>query len=204
MNFKSYGRRMVVFVIAAGITLIAAGATWAATDDVAAGAERNRVAAAATKAVGGGKAVDVERSDDVVGAYDVEVRKTDGTEVDLLLDKSLKVLQRENDDWDNDDDGSDDDGWDGDRAAAPLDNDDNPDVTRSGRVDADDRPLTKTEHTKVVAAAAKAVGSGTVTDVEASDDLGTAYEAEVHDRAGTEWDIELDAKFAVVSKSRDS
>jgi uncharacterized membrane protein YkoI len=203
MNFKSYGRRMVVFVIAAGFTLVAAGATWAATDDVAAGAERNRVAAAATKAVGGGKAIDVEHSDDVIGAYDVEVRKTDGTEVDLVLDKSLKVLQRENDESDDDGDW-DDDGWEGDRAAAPFDNDDNPDINRSGRMDADDRPLTKTEHAKVIAAATKAVGSGTVTDVEASDDIGTAYEAEVYDRAGTEWDIELDAKFAVVSKSRDS
>lgn len=48
------------------------------------------------------------------------------------------------------------------------------------------------------------MGSGTVTDVEASDDFGTAYEAEVYDRAGTEWDIELDAKFVIVSKSRDS
>lgn len=199
MNFMSYGRRMVVFVIAGAVILVAAGATWAASDDVTAVAERNRVAAAATKAVGGGEAIDVERSDDVIGAYDVEVRQTDGTEVDLLLDKSLKVLQRENDDWDNDDDG-----WDGDRAAAPLDNDDNPGVNRSRGVDADDRPLTTTEHSMAVAAATKAVGSGTVTDVEASDDFGTAYEAEVYDRAGTEWDIELDAKFAVVSKSRDS
>ena len=40
--------------------------------------------------------------------------------------------------------------------------------------------------------------------MEASNDFGSAYEAEVFDRAGMEWDIELDAKFAVVSKSRDS
>jgi uncharacterized membrane protein YkoI len=203
MNFKSYGRRMVVFVIAAGITLIAAGTTWASTDNVAAGAERNRVASAATTAAGGGTATDVEHSDDVSGAYEVEVRKPDGTEVDLLLDSRLKVLQRENDDRDDDD--RDDDSWDDDRPAAAPDNDDNPDVTRAGRgIDADDRPLTKTEQAKVSAAAVKAVGSGTVTDMEASDDVGTAYEAEVYDRAGTEWDVELDAAFAVVSKSRDN
>ncbi|HJR90521.1 MAG TPA: hypothetical protein VJ782_10220 [Aeromicrobium sp.] len=87
--------------------------------------------------------------------------------------------------------------------AAP-DNDDNPDVSRSVGLDADDRPLTGSERAKIATAAAKAVGSGTVTDMEASDDFGTAYEAEVYDRAGAEWDVELDAKFAVVAKSRDS
>lgn len=88
--------------------------------------------------------------------------------------------------------------------AAPLDNDDNPHISRFDGVDADDRPLTASERAKVTAAATQAVGSGTVTDMEASDDLGTAYEAEVYDRAGAEWDVELDARFAVVSKSRDS
>lgn len=88
--------------------------------------------------------------------------------------------------------------------AAPLDNDDNPRVNRFDGADADDRPLTASERAKVTAAASQAVGSGTVTDMEASDDFGTAYEAEVYDRGGAEWDVELDARFAVVSKSRDS
>ena len=88
--------------------------------------------------------------------------------------------------------------------AAPLDNDDNPGVNRFDGVDADDRLLTSNEQARIAAAATQAVGAGTVTDMEASDDLGTAYEAEVYDRAGAEWDVELDARFAVVSKSRDS
>jgi hypothetical protein len=88
--------------------------------------------------------------------------------------------------------------------AAPLDNDDNPGVDRFDDVDADDRLLTGDEQARIAAAATKAVGTGTVTDMEASDDFGTAYEAEVYDRAGAEWDVELDARFAVVSKSRDS
>ena len=88
-------------------------------------------------------------------------------------------------------------------AAAP-DNDDNPHVNQSRFTDADDRLLTSTEKARIAAAAIRAVGSGTTTDMEASDDPGTAYEAEVYDRAGAEWDVELDAKFAVVSKSRDS
>ena len=90
------------------------------------------------------------------------------------------------------------------RIAAAPDNDDNPHVTPTGYVDADDRLLTSNEQAQIAAAATKAVGSGTTTDMEASDDAGTAYEAEVHDSAGVEWDVELDAKFAVVSKSRDS
>ena len=134
MNFKSYGGRLVVFLVACSITLIAAGTASAMSDDVA-GTERGRV------------------------------------------------------------------------AAVQPDNDDNPHVTSrttSYTVDADDRPLTDRERAQITTAAAKAVGSGTVTDMEASDDLNTAYEAEVHDQRGAEWDVELDATFAVVSKSRDS
>lgn len=93
---------------------------------------------------------------------------------------------------------------DGHDASAPDDNDDNPHVGRSHSADADDRPLTGSEKAKIAAAALKAVGSGTVTDMEPSDDLGAAYEAEVYDRTGGEWDVELDATFAVVAKERDS
>lgn len=131
MNFKSYGGRMVVFLVACSITLIAAAAASAVSDDVT------------------------------------------GTDDDLVA------------------------------AAAQPDNDDNPHVT-SHIVEADDRPLTDRERALITTAAGKAVGSGTVTDMEASDDLNSAYEAEVHDRRGAEWDVELDATFAVVSKSRDS
>lgn len=135
MNFKSYGGRLVAFLIVSAVILTAAAAlTWAETrDDLPA-------SAAGSQAI----------------------------------------------------------------AATPPDNDDNPQVGRSGGWDADDRPLTGSERTRIAAAAVKAVGSGTVTDMEASDDLGTAYEAEVYDRTGAEWDVELDATFSVVTKSRDS
>ena len=42
-----------------------------------------------------------------------------------------------------------------------------------------------------------------MTDAEASDDLGTAFEAEVRDRNGVEWDVELDANYDVVTKTKD-
>ena len=203
MNFTSYGygRGMVVFLIAASITLVAAaGTAWADERNEVRGADRDRVAAAAVKAAGGGTATEVERSDDPGEAYEVEVRIADGTEVDVVLDGSLRALQREDDDMDNDDDGYDDDR---DETVSP-DNDDNPDVSRMDRADeADDRALTEAERSKATAAAVKAVGSGTATDVEASDDLGTAFEAEVTDRTGTEWDVELSANYRVVSKTQD-
>ncbi len=201
MNFKSYGHRMVVFLIAASITLVAAaGTAWAEARNDVRGADRDRVAAAAVKAAGGGTATEVERGDDAGEAYEVEVRKADGTEVDVVLDGRLRALHRENDDMDNDDD--DDYADDRDDVVSP-DNDDNPDASRTHSGDAEDRALTEAERSRAIAAAVQAVGSGTATDVEASDDLGTAFEAEVTDRAGGEWDVELDASYEVVSKAKD-
>ena len=39
--------------------------------------------------------------------------------------------------------------------------------------------------------------------MEASDDLGTAYEVEVRKADGTEWNVDLDTDFTVVNKSID-
>ncbi|KUL23165.1 PepSY domain-containing protein [Actinoplanes awajinensis] len=70
--------------------------------------------------------------------------------------------------------------------------------------DADDRVLTAAERSSAEKAALAAVGSGTILDVEASDDQGVAYEAEVRDAAGQEWDVQLDTAFAVVAKTADN
>ena len=68
--------------------------------------------------------------------------------------------------------------------------------------DADDRALGASERTSAERAALNAVNGGTVTEVEAGDDPGEAYEVEV--RAGnTEWDVELAADFTVVRKTVD-
>ena len=45
---------------------------------------------------------DVETSDDPGEAYEVEVRKDDGTEVDVTLDKDLKVVGQDSDDASDD------------------------------------------------------------------------------------------------------
>ncbi|WP_110180550.1 PepSY domain-containing protein [Nocardioides solisilvae] len=69
--------------------------------------------------------------------------------------------------------------------------------------DSDDRVLTDAERADAERAALAAVGGGTVTDVEASDDRGVAYEVEVRAEDGSEVDVDLDDSFEVVSKETD-
>ena len=71
---------------------------------------------------------------------------------------------------------------------------------RERRPDADDRALSAAERTSAEKAALDAVGGGTITDVDASDDRGEAYEVEVRKANGTEWDVTLDSDFKVLDK----
>jgi uncharacterized membrane protein YkoI len=183
MNTEILRRKRVLVPAIGTVAALAIGTTaWSASANNVTGSERDRVAEAAIKIVGGGTAEDVEHGDDASEAYEVEVRRANGTEVEVSLDKNLKEVRTE---VDNDDDG-DDDG---------RDNDDGDD-------DTDDRALSAKEKSSATKAALKAV-SGTVTDVEASDDPGTSYEVEVRTAQGVEWDIDLDRNFAVVSKTKD-
>lgn len=182
-------KRIVIPVVALAVLGIG-GFAWAASADTDLwGSERDRVGNAASEAVGGGMVTDVERSDDLGEAYEVEVRKNDGTEVDVSLDDRLNVIGQDVDDDDRWDDR--DDRWD--------DRDDRDDRWD----DRDDRPLTADERRSAANAAAAEVGSGRVVDVEAGDDRGVAYEVEVHAADHTEWDIQLDSNFRVVGKSID-
>lgn len=176
MNTTKLRSKRVLIPAIATVAVLGVGATvWTATaDDNLQGDERDRVATAAVEAAGGGEAVDVESSDDRGEAYEVEVRREDGTEVDVALDENLEVVRQ---DEDGDDDADD---------------------------DADDRDLGDAERADAEKAALAAVGGGTVLQVEASDDPGEAYEAEVRDRDGAEWDIVLDADFTVLHKSVDN
>jgi uncharacterized membrane protein YkoI len=183
-------KRIWIPSVLALLGLGVAGTVWATTasaDDLG-GSERDRVVAAAKTAAGDGDVVSAESSDrdrddtdadDRNEAYEVEIRKADGTEVDVKLDKDLKVIGQEADD----DNGRDDDATD-----AP---------------EADDRALSADERSSAGKAATAAVGGGTVTAVEASDDRGVAYEVDVRKVGGTEWDIDLDSSFDVVSKHLD-
>ncbi|MBU2697209.1 PepSY domain-containing protein [Pimelobacter sp. 30-1] len=177
-------KRIVIPAVATVAVLAVGGTLWAASADEVRGDERDRVETAAVTAAGGGKAVEVEKSDDRGEAYEVEVRLEDGREVDITLDADLRVVERDADDAD--------------------------DLAGTGstggaveRPDADDRLLSTAERTAAEKAALAAVGGGTVVDVDPSDDPGVAYEVEVRDRSGAEWDVDLDAAFAVVARVQD-
>ena len=169
-------KRVIIPTTVAVAVLGVGGAVWASTasaDDVS-GGERDRVASAALEVAGGGTVTDVETGDDPGEAYEVEVRTDDGQELDVTLDQDLEVVAQESDD---DSDGRDD---------------------RTGEDGRDDegRALTDAERSSAEEAALEAVGGGTVTDVEASDDASQAYEVDVVAEDGTEWDVDLDASFA--------
>ena len=66
------------------------------TDQSLTGASADRAAEAALAAAGGGAVLNVESDDDGAG-YEVEIRKADGTEVEVELDKGFNVVQREDD-----------------------------------------------------------------------------------------------------------
>jgi uncharacterized membrane protein YkoI len=97
MNTAKLRSKRVIVTTAAVAALAVGGGVWAtaaSADPDVSGSDRDRVGNAAVQAVGGGTVVDVETSDDQGEAYEVEVRKPDGSEVDVALDKDLKVLSQ--------------------------------------------------------------------------------------------------------------
>lgn len=190
---KLRSKKIVIPAIAAVAVLGVGGVAWSsAASDGLQGDQLDRAGSAAVEAAGGGTVTDSETSDDPGETYEVEVTKDDGTEVDVALDGDYRVVRQDTDDRDDRDDDSDD-------RDDVDDRDDRDD--RDG--DADDRVLDDAERTAAEQAALAAVGSGTVTDVEASDDRGEAYEVEVRQANGTEWNVELDSSYAVLDKRTD-
>ena len=100
---KLRSKRIVLPTIAVVAALGIGGVVWATSasaEDVS-GSERDRVSSAALDAAGGGKVTSAETSDDPGEAYEVEVRKADGTEVDVALDQDLNVVRQDADDRDD-------------------------------------------------------------------------------------------------------
>jgi hypothetical protein len=62
------------------------------------GPEADRAAKAAVDAIGGGRAVGVERDDDDGEAWEVEVVRPDGSEVEVLLTRDLQEVGTETED----------------------------------------------------------------------------------------------------------
>jgi uncharacterized membrane protein YkoI len=188
---KLRSKKIVIPTIAAVAVIGVGGVVWSsASADELTGTELDRASSAALAEVGEGKVTDSEQDDDN-GGYEVEVTKDDGTEVDVDLDDSYQVIGQDADD-DRYDDAND----------ATDDRDDRDDANDD--LDGDDRVLTDAERTSVEKAALEAVGSGTVTDAEVSDDRGEAYEVEVRQANGTEWTVELDDSFTVLAKRVDN
>jgi uncharacterized membrane protein YkoI len=199
---KLRSKRIVIPTIAAVAVIGVGGVIWSsASADELTGTELDRASSAALDAVGEGRVTDTERGDEE-GAYEVEVTKDDGTQVDVHLDEGYQVLSQDaddqNDDKDGDDSGADDSGADDN---GPDDN--GADDNGADDNEADDRALTDAERSSAEKAALEAVGSGRVTGAEASDDRGEAYEVEVRTADGTEWTVELDASFRVLDTRAD-
>ena len=94
-------RRRILIV---GAVLVAAGAGGTVAlaggddDERTTGPEADAAAAAAVKIAGGGTAASVERDVEGRRVWEVEVTKTDGTNLEVDLDAALKQIAAERDD----------------------------------------------------------------------------------------------------------
>jgi len=186
-------KKTTIIAGAAGVLVllgVGTGIAYAATDgfegsDRLTGADLDRASEAATAEIGGGTVTSAERDDDGAPGYELELRGEDGLEYDVRLDDSFEVLS-----VDADDDGRAVTGSGPDASEAPA-------APDAGAVDPDD--LTGDELARASEAALAAVGSGTVTEAERSDDADHVYDVEVTREDGTDVDVDLDAGFAVVA-----
>ena len=78
---------------AAGVAAAAGGGDDDATDKAISGSALDRARAAALAHTGSGKVTETEAGDEE-GAYEVEVTRADGSQVDVHLDKAFKVISQ--------------------------------------------------------------------------------------------------------------
>jgi outer membrane lipoprotein SlyB len=86
--------------------LAGGGVAWAPagdSDESVTGPEADRAAAAAVAHVGGGEAAEVERAEGGAG-WEVEVKRDDGSTVEVNLDQSYHVVGAQQDSENGDDD----------------------------------------------------------------------------------------------------
>jgi uncharacterized membrane protein YkoI len=180
------GAGVIVGVLLAGVGI--AVAVSGGDDDSLSGADLEQASEAALEQTGGGRVTGAE-VDDEQGAYEIEVTRDDGTQVDVHLDDQFGVLSTDEDGRDDDGPGDDDDG---------DDRDDDGTDDQGG--DADDAPISEQERTEVSEAAIAEAGGGTVTDLDREDDGGIqGWEVEVTLDDGREVEVRLDDQLAVVS-----
>lgn len=173
MDTSKLRTKRVIIPAAAVAALGIGGVAWASTGTP--GLQRgvaDQAGSAAAHAAGGGTVTSIESDSESGGAYEVKVRKADGTEVEVTLDQNLKVMSQKSE---NESDES------GEASGGA--------VTDSVLMSAKKAALTAT-------------GGGTVTEVEAENEDGHAYEVEVM-KNGSEWKVMLDSSFKVMQKSMD-
>jgi hypothetical protein len=83
-------------------------------DEQATGPDADRAKAAAVESVGDGRAIGVEREDEGASAWEVEVRKADGSVVEVDLGRNLERTAAERDDAGEDREGDEREGSDDD------------------------------------------------------------------------------------------
>jgi hypothetical protein len=97
-------RTRKLLIAGAAILVLAVGGVGIAqavggdTDERVKGPEADRAAKAAVDAIGGGRAVGIERDDDDGEAWEVEVVRPDGSEVEVLLTRDLQEVGTETED----------------------------------------------------------------------------------------------------------
>jgi hypothetical protein len=138
------------------------------------GSDAERATAAAKEAVPGGTILRVETDSDGEASYEAHVRKSDGTEVLVLMDDSFNVTSTE------------EFSGRGGRGGG-------------GRGGPNETPLTGEDAERATGAAKAAVDGGTVIRVETDADGGATYEAHVRKSDGTEVVVLMDDSFKVTS-----
>ena len=113
-----FSRRIVAIGAAIGALAVAAGGAGIAravsggSDELVTGAAAEKASSAALESTGGGTVLGIERQDgDGPGVFEVEVRRADGSEVDVQLDARFRPVGTTADD---DNSGSDDQSHDAD------------------------------------------------------------------------------------------
>ena len=202
-------KTMIIAGAAAAVIVLAGGGIAVATtmDDRVSASDRETVSQAALDEVGGGVVTDLDRLDDGLEGYEVDVTRDDGRQVTVLLDGDRQVVSSRVDDRDDRDGsgrrvdrGDDADDRSGDDASGPGTGT----VAPSAGDGSDDSDLTGADYDRASAAAIEAAGGGVVTDADRSDDAGVAYEVDVRLDDGTEVDVDLDADFGVVRTDVDA
>jgi hypothetical protein len=186
-------KRIVIPAVATvAVLTVGGGVAWAAFDEdrALAGDQRDRAERAALAEVGSGRVLDAD-VDDEGGQrlYELEVVDAAGTEWDVVLDEEFAVVLADKDDARDARDARD--------AAADDTADDAADDI------ADDAPVSAADRERVGAAAAAAVPGGKAVDVDRGDRSGVAWEAEVVDAKGRDWNVTLDESLTVLDSVRD-